>query len=256
MEQSGLPKYQAIEAVLRQRILSGEYEAGARLPAQEELASQFGVTLMTLRQAIAALEASGLVWAARGKGTFVADSPVDIRLDNLSSFAAQMRAAGTELTTKVLGVEASMASDWPAAATALGLDGAMVRLSRLRLVGGVPLSLQRSYLDRSPVSLDELADLGDSSLYELLEAKAGWAVAEVSETITAVELSDVDAQMLDTEAGRAALLSTRMTVNQFSKPYLYDEALLVGGRSSIVADRTSDRLSLRYGLADPGPGIE
>lgn len=250
MEGSSVPKYQAIEAVLRQRIVSGEYPPGSRLPAQDVLAGQFGVTLMTLRQAIGALEASGLVWAARGKGTFVADRPVDIRLDNLSSFNAQMEAEGIELATRVLGVETAEAAEWPSAARALGVDGSLVRLTRLRLVDDVPLSLQRSHLDRSLVPLDDLADLGPASLYDLLEAEAGSSVAEARETITAVGLSTVDADALQTEAGRAALLSIRTSVDQFGRPFLYDEALLVGGRSAIVADRSSERLSLRYGLAE------
>jgi len=245
-----VPKYQAIETVLRQRILAGEYEPGSRLPAQDELASQFGVTLMTLRQALSALESSGLIWAARGKGTFVADRPVDVRFDNLSSFAAQMEAAGVELTTQVLGVETSDGQEWPAATHALDNPAQLVRLTRLRLVGDVPLSLQRSHLDRSAVELDELTELDTGSLYELLEERVGSVVAEARETITAVSLSAADAEILKTDVGHAALLSVRTSVDQFSRPFLYDEALLVGGRSSIVANRNSEQLSLQYGLRD------
>ncbi len=102
---SAVPKYQAIYSVLRQQILDGDYAAGSKLPPQQELADSFGVTLMTLRQAIAALESDGLVWAARGKGTFVSDRPVDISLGNLSSFAEQMRAAGVPLETEVLTID-------------------------------------------------------------------------------------------------------------------------------------------------------
>ncbi len=248
MERPGIPKYQAIEAILRQRIRSGEYRPGSRLPAQEELATQFGVTLMTLRQAIAALEASGLVWAARGKGTFVADSPIDIRLDNLSSFAAQMRASGSELATQVLEVATGSPESWPMAARALEIDQPLVCVTRLRLVDGTPLSLQRSHLDHSVTSAEHLEGLGDTSLYDLIEEQTGWTVAEARETITAVGLNQADAEALGTEIGQAALLSTRTSINQFGQPYLYDDALLVGGRSEIVADRRSDRLSLRYEL--------
>ncbi len=248
-----VPKYQAIEAELRRRIDAGDYEPGSRLPAQDELAAQFGVTLMTLRQAIASLEASGLVRAARGKGTFVADRPVDIRYDNLSSFVAQMRAAGVDLTTEILGVDTGPAARWPAAAAALGLTGDLACLSRRRLVDGLPLSLQRSFLDRSAIPVESLADLGNASLYDLLADAAGWEVAEARETITAVGLSTIEADALEAEAGHAAIRSTRTSLDQLGRPFLYDEALLVGGRCTITADRTSDRLSLRYGLADAGP---
>ena len=87
-----IPKYQAIHERLRTEILAGDLAPGSRLPPQSEMAERFGVTLMTLRQAVAALEADGLVRAERGRGTFVAERPVDIRLGNLSSFAEQMAA--------------------------------------------------------------------------------------------------------------------------------------------------------------------
>ena len=54
-----VPKYQAIYSVLRERILGGEYAPGSKLPPQQGLAGEFGVTLMTLRQAVSALEADG-----------------------------------------------------------------------------------------------------------------------------------------------------------------------------------------------------
>ena len=57
MPTPAVPKYQAIYLVLRQRILDGELAPGSRLASQQELANEFGVTVMTLRQAIAALEA-------------------------------------------------------------------------------------------------------------------------------------------------------------------------------------------------------
>lgn len=245
-----VPKYQAIEAILRDRILSGTYAPGSKLPPQGELATQFGVTLMTLRQALSALEAKGLIWAARGKGTFVADKPVDVRFDNLSSFTAQMEAEGVDLKTKILSVKTAPAEEWSAAAVALGATDTVARVTRLRLVGDVPVSLQRSYLGNAAVSANELSDLGDNSLYELLEERVGSVVAEAKETVTAIALSDSDAVLLDADPGQPALLSVRVSIDQFSRPFLYDEATLVGGRSSIVANRTSEKLSLRYGLAE------
>ncbi len=55
--------------------------------------------------------------------------------------------------------------------------------------------------------------------------------------------------MLDAPAGEPALLSLRTSINQFGAPFLYDEAVLVGARTAIAANRTSSRLSLDYGIA-------
>ena len=58
---------------LRTAILGGRFPAGQRLPAERVLASQFGVTRVTLRGALARLAARGLVSAHQGRGTVVCD---------------------------------------------------------------------------------------------------------------------------------------------------------------------------------------
>lgn len=242
------PKYQSIHATLRQQILSGELAAGSQLPPQQEMAERFGVTLMTLRQAIATLESEGLVWAERGKGTFVSDAPVDIPLDNLSSFADQMRTAGVEMTTEVLAVEAVAAGNHPLPSAALDIDGELICITRRRSTGGVPFGLQRSYLGATVTPIRAPGDLGDTSLYDTIEAATGWSIAQANESITAVTLEATDAHTLDADVGHAAILSIRTSISQFGNPFLYDEALLVGGRCTIAADRRADRLSLLYGV--------
>ena len=246
-------KYHAIYVVLRQRILDGELAPGTQLRPQQALADEFGVTLMTLRQAVAALERDGLIWAARGKGTFVADQPIDISVGNLSSFAEQMRTAGIEMTTEVLGIEVVDTVEAARAALALETSGELYCLTRRRRTGGVPIALQRSYMERGVVLVEPGAELMDDSLYDSIRAKTGWRVAEAQESVTAIGLTPEDAASLETASGCPALLSIRTSINQFGRPFLYDEAVLVGGRCSIIANRTSERLSLQYGVADSGP---
>lgn len=247
------PKYQAIYDVLRRRILDGVLAPGEQLPPQQELAASFGVTLMTLRQAIAALEGDGLVRAERGRGTFVADRPVDIAVGNLSSFAEQMRSAGVDLVTEVLDVRSGGAGEWSVAAAALGVDsgvdgdGRLVRIVRRRSVGGQRVGLQRSYVGDDAIDNEGVDGLAASSLYEAIAAHTGRVVTEARESITAVALTADDAALLDAEPGHPALLSVRTSIDQFGQPLLYDEAWLVGGRSTITADRSTQRLALHYG---------
>ncbi len=58
---------------LRSAILRGEVEAGGRLPAERDLASRWGVSRLSLRAAIARLEAEGLLQSVHGSGTRVLD---------------------------------------------------------------------------------------------------------------------------------------------------------------------------------------
>ncbi len=246
MSSPPVPKYQAIYSLLRQKILDGEFTAGSQLPPQAELAASFKVTLMTLRQAIGALEADGLVVALRGKGTFISDNPVDISLGNLSSFVQQMKAAGIQMTTDLVGVSSVPVAAHQQAARALDADGDLVCITRLRSVENQPFSLQRSYLSPELGVATPGQDFTDESLYEAIEAATGWVVARAAESMAAVGLNQGDAKLLSASEAHPAILSIRVSINQFEQPFLYDEALLVGGRCVISADRTADRLSLNY----------
>jgi len=66
-------KYREVEQVLRREIASGDWLAGAQIPAAQELAKRFGVANMTVRQAITALVDDGILVRVQGKGTFVVD---------------------------------------------------------------------------------------------------------------------------------------------------------------------------------------
>lgn len=87
------PLYVQLANLFRQRILKGIWKNGDRLPSLDELALEFGVARVTVRQAIARLTLDGLVLPQRGRGTFVTGAPQDNRwlrvettLQNLSDF--------------------------------------------------------------------------------------------------------------------------------------------------------------------------
>jgi DNA-binding FadR family transcriptional regulator len=63
--------YRQIADQIAQLIASGEYRAGARLPAERELAASLGVSRASVREAIISLEMGGLVEVRVGSGIFV-----------------------------------------------------------------------------------------------------------------------------------------------------------------------------------------
>ena len=63
--------YEQIVQQIEESILSGELSEGAQLPAERDLARQFGVSRTAVREAIKALQEKGLVDAFPGRGTFV-----------------------------------------------------------------------------------------------------------------------------------------------------------------------------------------
>ena len=68
---SHVPKYAQIADIFRQRIARGIWAQGLRLPANEELAAEFGVSRVTIRQAVELLARDGIIEAQQGRGTFI-----------------------------------------------------------------------------------------------------------------------------------------------------------------------------------------
>lgn len=73
-----IPLYSRVATIIQHKILSGQYEAGERLPTEEELVQYFGASKITIRSALSILQANGLITRNPGKGTYVADTIPDI----------------------------------------------------------------------------------------------------------------------------------------------------------------------------------
>ncbi len=72
-KKTSIPLYVRIESLIRNRILNGQLEPGEKLPTEDELIKQFGVSQITIRNSLANLERDGLIVRNRAKGTFVAE---------------------------------------------------------------------------------------------------------------------------------------------------------------------------------------
>lgn len=69
------PLYHTVAEKLRSQIDEGKYSPGSRLPAERELAEQFGVSRVTIREAEIALQALGRIEIKTGSGVYVQDTP-------------------------------------------------------------------------------------------------------------------------------------------------------------------------------------
>lgn len=92
---------------LRQRIVSGDYPAGSRLPSEADIGAEYGVSRVTVRAALQALEARGLLNIRHGAGSFVAPLGSEIRtgLDELRSMTETIRELGYEPAMRRTAIE-------------------------------------------------------------------------------------------------------------------------------------------------------
>ncbi|MEV7090474.1 GntR family transcriptional regulator [Streptomyces sp. NPDC093085] len=73
--QSTTPYYQQLVGALEQRLTAGEIPTGQRLPSENDLCKEFGLSRATVRQALQVLESQGLVTRIANRGVFAAQPP-------------------------------------------------------------------------------------------------------------------------------------------------------------------------------------
>lgn len=75
LKKSNVSRYIQLASIFRNRIESGEWGVGDKIPKVEDLAKECGVATMTIRQSMDILQAEGLIERFRAKGTFVTERP-------------------------------------------------------------------------------------------------------------------------------------------------------------------------------------
>lgn len=120
-------------------------EPGSSAPSERELVQRFGVARMTVRQALDALVAEGLLERVPGRGTFVARARVDVAV-RLSSFTEEMTRRGMKPDSRTLLARLESAGPGVARALEMSEGDKVVHWQRLRLADGVPMCVEDAYL--------------------------------------------------------------------------------------------------------------
>jgi GntR family transcriptional regulator, transcriptional repressor for pyruvate dehydrogenase complex len=79
---------EVIEESIRESIVLGQIEVGSKMPSESEISKQFGVSVVTVREALRGLEAFGIIERKRGKngGTYVTSTKADTVISIMKSF--------------------------------------------------------------------------------------------------------------------------------------------------------------------------
>ena len=141
------PQYERIKTYIHDRVMSGEWPLGYRIPTEEALVELFGVSRMTVHRAVRELTVEGLVRRQPGAGTFVTNERPSLDLVELRNIADEVRSRGHEYASQVHLLREEAAS--PAVAAALGLrSGAKVFHSRIvHLENHWPIQLEDRYVN-------------------------------------------------------------------------------------------------------------
>ncbi|MGI9575313.1 GntR family transcriptional regulator [Alloalcanivorax xenomutans] len=211
------PLYLQIKDQLRRRILEGDYRPHEKLPSESELMSAFGVSRITIRQALRDLHNEGLVFSAQGKGTFVSKPKAVQSVEHLQGFGEAMAAQGYEASARLISIQQLKAPKAVVAALRLGGGDDVVEVTRVRFLNREALSLERSYfpldIGRRLFGMDLSGDI-----FPMLENHFAIPLGEASIRIEAA-LSDQDTRThLDLQPGEPVLRVERLTHDRRGRP--------------------------------------
>ena len=227
---SDIPLYSQLVNIVKRSISAGALAPGDLLPSESALCRNFDISRSTVRQAIGALEAEGLVTRRQGRGTFVAEPKLRLRTEDIYSFTSEIRAMGRAPSSTL--VEFRLIAPSPHIAKVLGLNDpeeTVYRFIRVRNVDGEPLILETSFYPRRvyPDLTEEL--LCGSSIYSLL-CEAGVIPANAVDSYEAVLLDREEASLLNCRSGSCGFYVQRRTFNEEGACYEYTQSLVRGDR--------------------------
>jgi GntR family transcriptional regulator len=228
---SSVPLYVQIKEYIRQNILSGVYPPDSRIPSERQLAEQFGVSRLTVKNALDELAQEGLLHTRVGKGTFVSASKINQELHTLSSFTEEMLRRGQHPSSRVLSTGIMAADEEVARALQIEPGTKVVVMKRVRLADNQPVALETTTLVAAlcPAILEK-HDFSCESLYRVLSEEYGLRMVHAQQTIEARHATHHEVEALKIEPHIPILGITRVTYNEQDQPVEYARSAYRGDR--------------------------
>jgi GntR family transcriptional regulator len=235
------PLWDRVRQSLADEVERGALPPGSRVPSERALSERLGVSRVTVRRALAALEQGGVIETSPGLGRFVRMRQVEEPPNELVSFSRMAASLGLKVTSRVLVHRARPATLDEAETLSVAPGAELIELERLRLLDGVPVVIDHSLVPAAwaPGLLD--LDFTATSLYDELAERHGILAWRAEYVVQAEGASRRAAELLGLSEGQPVLVARQTTVDPDRRPF----------QLSVLTYR-GDRYRFRTTLQMPG----
>ncbi|GAB4490749.1 MAG: transcriptional regulator NagR [Anaerolineales bacterium] len=227
---SPLPLRYQLKQHLLEKIESGEWQPNDLIPSEQELQDLFGISRITVRQALGDLVNEGLLIRERGRGTFVAPPKMTHSPEARHSLTEFMLEKGIRPGWQVLEQNFTSANRETAAQLNLPTNSRVYRIHRLRLANDEPIGHHVAFLTESLAGQirQELLTEGGSLNYighlpQIQNSRA-------TRTIEAVAATELDSRLLHMSPGAPVLMIQRVVKSASGEALEFLQARYRGDR--------------------------
>jgi GntR family transcriptional regulator len=219
---SPIPKYFTIKTILKAR-LDREFEPGAKIPSETALCGEFGVSRVTIQQALALLEKDGTIRREQGRGTFYAGPRATRTETQLSELLESVIHYREVASSRVVGKLVTRATPRVAERLRVPENAPIVALDRVGFVDHEPLVFIQGYfpyeIGEKVLNADEY--LEHNTVASFLKEKHRILVDSVVQTIAATLADPTFAGHLGVEIGAPVLEGERTYLDAADRPLFF-----------------------------------
>ncbi|AJY44491.1 histidine utilization repressor [Martelella endophytica] len=210
-ESRPLALHARIEREVEDRILSGEWPPGTRIPFEHELTAHYGCSRMTVNKALSELVRKGLIERRRKSGSYVRQPEVLSAVMEIHQLEREVRALG--LAYDFRPIESAIRSADAADRRRLMLERPeeLLHLRSLHVAGSRPFCLEDRLINLAEVPQARQTDFSKSPPGTWLLEQVPWSAAE--HRINATAAGRAEAELLDLREGTPCLVVARRTWN-------------------------------------------
>lgn len=229
--------YKQIKNRLKEQIMAGEYKKGEKIPSERELCELYGVSRITVRQAINEAVNEGLLYKVQGKGTYITDSDafkVNQGLVTVTSFEKTFAGRGLAVETRIVDHRILQADFALSRILHVSITGQILNLKLLGLVNGQPMAFYDSYF-QVETGLEiyrqagAMADQGKAfSTTDLYRGQSGCHAAYAEQTFEAIVAGPALAETLQVEEGAPLFLVSSVIYTRENHPVEFRKAYYRG----------------------------
>ncbi len=223
-----VPAYIRIHDAVKKQIDDGFWEIGQRLPSERDLADDYEVSRMTLRQAITLLVEEGILERRVGSGTYVASHRVQEKMRGTTSFTEIVRLQGKTPSSQVVSYQRKPANETEIQQLQLKPSDYVVRMERVRYADNMPLVFEVASIPEKLIREFKREDITEHFFQTLTDN--GYEIGKSQQTIYAKNASERVANYLKVPKNHAVLALTQVSYFIDGRPFEYVHSQYVGDR--------------------------